>query len=153
VDNGNGNGHGNVDGLVPYEPEKPAAPKTRDEQLVAFLAAYLDNGFNAVQACISIGMSASNAHAHRYLKACRHNAAIQKALDAVGLDPIFVAQRIRKLALAKEVKWNLRSKKWNVFENTTAQLEALKQINRLRNLYPAEPATQDPVTINFIFDV
>jgi hypothetical protein len=54
---------------------------------------------------------------------------------------------------AKEPKWNPAKTRWDTFENTTAQLEALKQINRLRNLYPAAPPPEDPITVNVIMDV
>jgi hypothetical protein len=103
----------------------------------------------------TLGMSPESAHshAHDYVRAIRHNVTIQQAFRRVGLDPMRVADKLNKLIDAKEPKWNPAKKRWDTFENTTAQLEPIKQTVKLLNLYPIEPAAQEPITVNLIIDV
>jgi hypothetical protein len=50
-------------------------------------------------------------------------------------------------------KWNPAKGQWDMFPDFTAQLEALKQIARLLNLYPAEPSQVEPDQVTVIVDV
>jgi hypothetical protein len=148
VDNGNGGD------LQPYEPPRKRH-KLTTERLTQFLALYIEHDFNAVDAAIALGMSPESAHshAHDYVRAIRHNVTIQQAFRRVGLVPMRVADKLNKLMDAKEPKWNQKTEQWDHFENTRAQLEAIKQVARLMNLYPAEPKDGDGQTVNVIIDV
>jgi hypothetical protein len=145
-----------LEGIVPYEPEpEKKRHKLSDERLTAFLALYIEHDFNAVNACIALGMKpkSAKAHAYEYVRAIRDRVTLQQAMKRAGLDAMRVASKLNKLIDAKEPKWNPEKKRWDTFENTTAQLEAIKQTARLLNLYPAEPKEGDGSTVNVIFDV
>jgi hypothetical protein len=156
---GNGNGHNGNGRHHSHElPELPAKPTRRQvtaERLARFLALYIERDFNGVRACVALGMkrSTAEAHAHRYVEAIRSNLSIQHAMRESGLDTRHVSRKLAQMMDAKEPKWNLATKTWDTFENTTAQLEAIKQTARLLNLYPAEPTAQDALTVNVIIDV
>jgi hypothetical protein len=129
--------------------------KLTDERLAAFPNLYVKNNYNAQQACIDLGMkrATAKAHAYEYLRAVRLRVSMQDALKRAKLDPTRLARKLNRLMEAKEPKWNQATKTWDAFENTTAQLEAIKQTARLLNLYPAEPKEGDGSTVNVIIDV
>jgi hypothetical protein len=112
-------------------------------------------GFNAAQAGIAIGMSQRSAHAnaHRYVAAIRNRLSLQQVLAEAGLDPRKIAEKLAQLIDCLEPKWNPAEKRWDLFDNATAQLEAVKQIARLLNLYPAQPLKVESEQVNVIIDV
>jgi hypothetical protein len=155
---GNGNGHSGNSDRSHELPELPAKPRRRQvtaERLVRFLALYIEHDFNGVRACMALGMkrATAEAHAHRYVEAIRSNLSIQHAMRESGLDTRHVSRKLAQMIEAKEPKWNQKTEEWDHFENTTAQLEAIKQTARLLNLYPAEPEAKDALTVNVIFDI
>jgi hypothetical protein len=78
---------------------------------------------------------------------------MQQALGAAGLDPVKIAEKLAQLIHCLEPKWNPAEKHWDFFDDTTAQLEAIRQVARLLNLYPAEPSSVEPEQVTVIVDV
>lgn len=129
--------------------------KIPEERLQLFLAEYLSNGLNATQACISIGLSKRTAgkNAWRYQAAIRARIDMQQALDAAGLTTDRLALKLNLLLDADMPKWNPGTEDWDVFANGSLQLDAAREIAKLRNLYPAEPERDAPCTLNLTVNV
>lgn len=89
--------------------------------------------------------------AHRYAKLCRLE--IQQAIRIVGLNELRIALKLAELIDATMPRGNPAKRQWDMFPDFTAQLEALKQIARLLNLYPAEPSQVEPEQVTVIVDV
>jgi len=121
-----------------------------EERLTRFMEAYIACEFRAAEAARAIGMSKSSAHAnaHRYVRAIRSRVDFKTALRGIGLDPISQAQKLKDLRDALMVKWNAADEDWDTFDDGHLQLEAVKEINKLLDAYPAEKQTAEPLTIN-----
>jgi hypothetical protein len=112
-----------------------------EEKLKRFLNAYVNCGFNAVQAGIAMCMSKRSAQAnfYRYVEAIRSRLSMQHAMRESGLDVRFVARK-----LARSWTRPRRSGTWQPANGTRSTItrhrwKRSKQTARLRNLYPAAP--------------
>jgi hypothetical protein len=128
-------------------------PAVDRKKLAAFREHYLSNGFNAYRAALAIGMKprTGQSNAHRYANLRRLE--IQQALRIVGLDEVRIALKLDEVIDATTPKWNPAKRRWDIFPDFTTQLEALKQIVQLLNLYPAEASKVDPEQVTVIVDV
>jgi hypothetical protein len=122
------------------------------ERLQNFREVYLSHGCNAVRTAIAIGVkpTSAKANAHRLARAVKLE--MQEALDAIGMDTVAVAKKLAELLEAKKRIWNREEQKWDVFPDTTVQLEAVKEINRLLNTYPAPKPDIEPTTVTVVID-
>ena|ERR1022692_4849668 len=124
--------------------------KIPEEKLALFVAAYLENDFNATKAAMTIGMSkrTAQANAYRYTAAMRKRLDVLPTLDAAGFS---VDGIVKDLAIVRDSlvpKWNVEKGKWDYFRDGRLMLDAIEKAIKLRNMYPGEPARQDPVIVN-----
>ena len=129
----------------------PVKSRISPERLQRFREVYLSNGCNAVRAAIAIGMkpTTAKANAHRFTRALRLQ--MQEALHAIGVDAVTQAKKLIELVDAKKPWWNRKKKRWDFFPDYAIQLEAVKEINRILNAYPAPRPDIDPITVNIDF--
>jgi hypothetical protein len=73
-----------------------------EEKLTRFLTAYVNCGFNAVEAGLGIGMSKRSvqANSHRYVATIRNRLSLQQALAGAGLDPMTIVESSRSSLIA-----------------------------------------------------
>lgn len=110
----------------------------KPDRLASFRAAYLENGLNAYQACIAIGISKSRARANAYKYARLVNLQLKEALRAIGVDEASQAADLKKL---------LRSKSERI------RLDAIKEVNRILDAYPAPKPDTEPMTFQLVIDM
>jgi hypothetical protein len=77
---------------------------------------------------------------------------MQEALCAIGLDTVTQAKKLSELLEAKKPLWNRKKERWDSFSDNAVQLEAVKEVNRLLNAYPAPKPDVEPITVNFVID-
>lgn len=157
---------------TPGDSEKSSGVNPRK----ALFDAYYRNGGpsfrvgNAYQSAIAAGYSPITAKANCHLLARDSRVQVAEALEALGVDGFSQAQKLLELREAQAVKWNpakypgrpAKGKKpgiaarggWDYFADGNVQLEATKEINRVKDAYPAprEPIDgrdQRPITIIF----
>lgn len=107
---------------------------------------------NAYKSALAAGYSATTAKAKSHLLARRANVKTAEALTLLGRDGFSQALKLIALSEAQLVKWNASDEDWDTFDDGHLQLEAVKEINRLLDEYPApkEPNTNDaPIQIIF----
>jgi hypothetical protein len=143
-----------------YRAKKPPQGQVKDfhpsriapERLEAFREAYIQTKGNAVRAARTIGMSPQNARVNAWRLVRALNIRVADALEMLGIDAVSQAKKLQFLREATMPKWNAGTEDWDIFLDSSTQLEATKEINRLRDEYPAkkEPApAQGPVTVIF----
>jgi hypothetical protein len=92
-------------------------------------------------------------NAHRYVAVIHSRLSMQQVLAQAGLDPTKIAEKFAQLIDCQEPKWNPAKRRWDMSSDSRTQLETLKQIARLLNLYPAEPSKVEPEQVTVIADV
>lgn len=143
-----------------HRPKKPSSGQVRDfhpsriapERLEAFREAYIQTKGNAARAARAIGMSPALAKSEAWRLVKALNVRVADALEMLGIDAVSQAKKLLFLREATMPKWNAGTEDWDIFLDSSTQLEATKEINRLRDEYPAkkEPApAQGPVTVIF----
>jgi hypothetical protein len=130
----------------------PVESRISPERLQRFREAYLSNGCNAVRAAIAIGMkpTTARANAHRLARAVKLQ--MQEALCAIGLDTATQAKKLAELLEAKKPLWNRKKERWDSFPDNAVRLEAVKEVNRLVNAYPAPKPDVEPTIVNVVID-
>ena len=102
---------------------------------------------NAVRAAIAIGMKPTTAKANAHRLAHHVKLEMQEALYAIDVDVVTLAKKLDELLEAKKPTWNPRTREWDFFPDSALQLEAVKEILRLLNAYPASKPNIEPVTL------
>ena len=130
---------------------RPIESRISPERLRRFREAYVSNGCNAVRAAIAVGMKpeTAQANAHRLARAVRLQ--MTEALHAIGVDAVTLAKKLAELLEAKKPLWNRKKKRWEFFPNGAIQLEAVKEVCRLLNLYPGSKPSLEPITVDADF--
>jgi hypothetical protein len=137
--------------VVEYHPSK-----IKPEKLEAFREAYLSNGGNAYKAGLAIGMSQGMARARSWRLVRAADFKVADVLELLGHGAERQARKLMYLSDATLPKWNPSKERWDIFEDHGTQMEAVKEINRLRDEYPApkKPAPpESPVTVIFNTDL
>jgi hypothetical protein len=100
---------------------------------------------------MAIGMKpkTAQANAHRLARAVRLQT--PEALYAIGVDAVTLAKKLAELLEAKKPLWNRERKRWEFFPNCAIQLEAVKEVCRLLNLYPGPKPSVEHITPNADF--
>jgi len=134
------------------EKKKPGPKQPNPETLAQFREAYLETGLNAYQAALRIGMkvSSARANAHRYARIV--NLELKPALQAAGLTAEYRAKKLKQLCEAKTPKWNPKRQAWDLFDDGHLQLEAVKEINRVDDSYPAPKPEVEPTVVNVVIN-
>lgn len=110
---------------------------------------------NACRSAIEAGYTRITAKANCHILARRANIKTAEALQLLGRDGFAQARHLVKLCSAKTVRWNQKKERWDTFEDASVQLDAVKEINRLQDSYPApkEPTAETrPIQIVFPVD-
>lgn len=108
----------------------------RDPRFQKFAELYVELHGNAYRAACQAG------YTERYAKSKAHKLAARLRLKAgpvlrrYGLDEVFVARKLKKLARAKRPKWNPATKQWDRFEDAGTQLGALQVMAKLLEMEP-----------------
>jgi hypothetical protein len=149
------------------KPKKPAQPsdgqvmefhpsRVAPEKLEIFREEYLRNGGNGYRAALAIGASPVSAKANAWRLVRALNLKVADVLELLGHGAERQARKLMYLSDATMVKWNPAEEQWDIFEDSSTQMEAVRKINRLRDEYPApkkpEPP-QSPVTVIFNTDL
>lgn len=116
---------------------------------------------NAYRSAIAAGYTPITAKANCHILARKCNIKTAEALIAMGCDGFSQAKKLLTLREAKTVKWNpdkfpgrRATKKragtfkhggWDLFEDSSTQLDATKEINRILDSYPAPKQPTEPV--------
>ncbi len=74
----------------------------------------------------------------------------ESALREEGIDPVFVARRLRDLLDAKMPRWNPKNESWEKFEDYPTQLAALKETGKILGIYPAEKSAKDKLPVKVV---
>jgi hypothetical protein len=121
------------------------------EKLAVFTKFYIENGFNALQACLAMGMRPSTAKGASAVFRKRATLTLAQRLRARGLDEDSQAKKLAELREAQMPKWNAGTEDWDIFDDGHLQMEAVKEINRILDAYPAEEKLHigDNVTVIF----
>lgn len=137
--------------VVEYHPTR-----IKPEKLEAFREAYIANGGNAYKAGLAIGMSQGMARARSWRIVKAANFKVADVLELLGHGAERQARKLMNLSDATMPKWNPNKERWDIFEDHGTQMEAVKEINRLRDEYPApkKPAPPvEPVQVIFCADL
>ena len=62
----------------------------------------------------------------------------ESALQAEGINPVFLARKLEDLLGAQAPRWNPKTKSWEKFEDYDAQLAAFSETAKLLDIYPVE---------------
>lgn len=145
-----------------------------DERFTEFSRYYVELNGNGYKAALAAGYPADYAKGHAHLLVARLKLKAQPVLRRYGLDEVFVARHLKKLARAKEPKWNPRklvkpavmdpadkSKvlepevrgDWDKFENAAVQIRAIELVKDMLAMDPPKvlkgegPGGAIPVTL------
>ncbi len=103
---------------------------------------------NARKAALDAGYSKTTAFAQSGSMADRVLNGLQAALWRQGMHVDRMAAKLVKLFDAREPKWNAGEKRWDYFENTTAQFNAYDRIKAV-----LEPAPPEKLEVDVLFGV
>jgi hypothetical protein len=112
--------------------------KIDPHKLQSFREAYFTNRGNAYRAAIAIGIEPKLAKAHSWELARAVNVQLGEALAVMGVDAMSQAKQLIRL---------LRSK------NERIRLDAIKEINRIFDAYPAPKPNVEPITFELVIDM
>ena len=126
-----------------------------DERFAEFSRYYVELNGNGYRAALSAGYPEAYAKSHAHLLVARLKLKAQPVLRRYGLDEVFVARKLKKLAGAKEPKWNPRKLvkdavkdsegkvleaeirgDWDKFENAAVQIRAVELVKDLLGMDP-----------------
>ena len=133
--------------VVEYHPARIAP-----ERLEAFREAYIETRGNAYKAALAIGMKPSTAKAGAWRIVRALKLQVAEALEMLGIDAVSQARKLIALREARLVKWNPSEEQWDTFLDSSTQMEATKEINKLLDAYPAAkrpPNETPPVQVFF----
>jgi hypothetical protein len=63
----------------------------------------------------------------------------ESALQAEGINPVFLARKLKDLLGAQAPRWNPQKKSWEKFEDYGPQLAALREIAKILGIYAKDP--------------
>ena len=115
-----------------FHPSKISA-----ERLEAFREAYIQTRGNASKAARQIGMNPKLAAANAWRLVRAIKLQVAEVLEMYGIGAVSQARKLMQLQEARLVKWNPGEEQWDTFLDSSTQMEATKEINRLRDEYPA----------------
>jgi len=95
--------------------------------------------------------SSARANAHRYARIV--NLELKHAIRAAGMTAEYRAKKLKQLCEAKTSKWNPKKKSWDMFDDGHLQLEAVKELNRVDDSYPAPKPDAEPMTFELVIDM
>lgn len=128
-----------------------------DPRFATFQQLYVQYNGNGYRAACEAGYPPDYAKSYSYLLVARLKLKVQPVMRRFGLDEVFVARKIKKLARARVPKWN-RNKlaqpaklaedgktvlepevrgDWDAFEDASTQMRAVELAAELLNLKPA----------------
>lgn len=123
------------------------------EKIATFTQLYIENGFNATKALVSMGLKRKSAEAAATVFKQRARLSLAERLRERGIDADSQAKKLAELREARMPKWNAGTEDWDIFDDGHLQLEVVKEINRIQDAYPAEKNIQIGDNITVIFDV
>lgn len=91
---------------------------------------YLDSG-NALESALAAGYSPITAKTHSWRMAAAAEETLRDQCDLVGIDKLGLVMLLKRHLCAKEPKWNPGTEKWDLFENTSAQLAAYDRLKEI----------------------
>lgn len=114
-----------------------------DERFADFSRYYVELHGNGLRAALAAGYPEDYARSHAHLLVARLKLKTQPVLRRYGLDEVFVARKLKKLASAKEPKWNQQTKEWDKFENAAVQIKAVELVKDLLGMDPPKRIAGD----------